>query len=162
MRKFICALLVTFTSLMNADCLFDAINKHDLKKVTLLLKQKQYDSTSNILYINAAHEMVEQCRDKMLIQSLKPGMDPIFAVAGVICLLGSFYPIYQMCNMQLDFQLTGKQIDGIKLEIAKIIGINFVTGLCFGIAMVIYEGEVEDAYHEAVKIQQLIAQLPYV
>ncbi len=161
MNKFICALLVTVASMMNADMLLNAINRHDLQKVTALLKQQKYDPILYVLYINSAREMVEKCRNDLLIQSLNHGMDPILGCAGNGCVAASLYPIYQICITDIYAKLTVKQADDLKTSIAALIGLNFLAGVFFGLAIIIRDSEVETAYNEAVKIQQLILELPY-
>lgn len=161
MKKFMCALLVMTTSLMNADMLLNAIKRHDLQKVTLLLKQKKYDPSSYVLYINSAREAVEQCRNNQFLQRLKPGIDPLFGAAGTAAIITSLHTVYNMFDKYLDFELKGKPIDDLKSDLLSYIGWNFLAGIMFGIALVIRDGEIETAYNEAVEIQQLILELPY-
>ena len=157
MNKFICALLVTLTSMMNADMLLDAINQHNLPKVTILLKQKKYDPTAYVLYMNSACEMVEQCRNNQFLQGLKPGADPLFGAAGTAAVLASLHCLYNMFDKYMDFNRT----DDLKDDIVTYVGWNLLAGIMFGIARVIRDSEIENAYNEAVKIQQLILQIPY-
>lgn len=161
MKKLLVWILIVTASTTQCDNLLNAIRKHDLEKVTLLLQQKEYAPTNYSQYITAAHKAVERCHNDVQLQSLKSGMGTLLSAAGTAAIVASFHSLYHMYDKSIDYQLTGKQIDDLKFDIATFVGWNFLAGLLFGLAIVIRDNEIETAYNEAVKIQQLILELSY-
>lgn len=161
MTKCICALLVTLTSMMNADYLIDAINAYDVAMVEHIIQNKTYTPSKYMLYTAAAREAVEQCRNEGLIQTLKPSGYAPLEIASVICAVLSYTQIYGLYNIGIPFELNRHNIDTIKSFIGKFMGINVVAAALFGIGVAIRSFEIQDTYDAAVKIQQLILEIPY-
>ncbi len=159
MKKFICAMLVATASLMNADALLNAIKKHDVHRVTVLLKQNKYDPSLYVLYINSAREMVEKCRNDLFLQRLSPAMDHLYKAFGMGFMVSSLYPL--CAAIQMDFHIPGKIPAEVKEELSKSFGLGLLGLICFSFAAYIRDGEIETAYNESLEIQELILQFPY-
>ncbi len=57
MKKLLLMVALIIASLNQCDQLLDAIDQHNLKEVTLLLQQKEYDAIDSSQYITTAREV---------------------------------------------------------------------------------------------------------
>ncbi len=103
MKKLLVLILTVAASAAQCDQLLDAINEHNLQKVTLFLQQKEYDATNYAQYITAAHEVVDRCKNDMKMEKIEPGI--AYQMLAGACIAASFFPYTHFLRFSLNTAL---------------------------------------------------------
>lgn len=154
MKKLLVLILIVAASTARCDQLLDAINQHNLERVSLLLQQKEYDAPSYTQYITAAHEVVDRCKNDMKTQDIQPGV--IGQILAGICVAASFYPLYSFFKIQSEHGFDDMNYNALIVPAAQSIGAY--TLVSFGITMGLLWPFIRlfFAYQDAIDVEKLL------
>ncbi len=156
MKKLLLVATLIMTPLTRCDQLLDAINEHDLKKVTVLLLQKEYDLTNYEQYITAAHKVVEQCEYAMKTHAIEPSALQKMIVAS--CTAASIYPIYTFIKTHAECRLDEINCTDLILPVAQFIGFYMIASFVITIPMVLPFILLCTNHQEAINVEKLLLE----
>lgn len=90
MKKIVCLLLCLITYNAYADNLLDAIRSRDVPMVKQLLANNSFNVDYYDIYATAIEESLWMAREQMLLQRLKPAIDPTYGQLYAASVVASF------------------------------------------------------------------------